>query len=341
MPDPHVPIQPEQHAPVTPKRRIAALDALRGFALCGIIFINIPQTMEMFAYAGQLPAPLRLFFLGRFYPIFYLLFGVGFGIFLRSARRRSERPRLLLVRRFAALALLGGVLHLLQPGEVLLPFAVTGLLVLLPLSYLPGRALLAAGVLTVAGVLAGVGGLGLLPGLFALGFALAELRVPETLADGRGRLVVLGVVAAVTALLTYGLIMWGPPDVAQIRLGMILSLATAACYTAGFLLLLRTRVGAALSWVLAPMGRMALTNYFGAALLFVPIGTAAGLRGSSSWGLAVLLGVGILAVQAVVSNLWLRVFAYGPLEWAWRCVTYWRWLPIGGAGDGGRGRAGA
>lgn len=42
---------------------------------------------------------------------------------------------MLLLRRFAAL----GVLHLLQPGEVLLPFAVTGLL---PLSYLPRRALL-------------------------------------------------------------------------------------------------------------------------------------------------------------------------------------------------------
>ena len=123
-----------------------------------------------------------------------VLFGVGFGIFLRSARRRSERPRLLLVRRFAALALLGGVLHLLQPGEVLLPFAITGLLVLLPLSYLPVRFLLgAAAVLIVAGVLAGVGGLGLLPGLFALGFALAELRAPEALHESRGRLVGVGV----------------------------------------------------------------------------------------------------------------------------------------------------
>ncbi|MFC4587559.1 DUF418 domain-containing protein [Sphaerisporangium corydalis] len=329
-------------APVAPKQRISALDALRGFALCGIIFVNIPQTMEMFAYAGQMPTPLRLFFLGRFYPIFYLLFGVGFGIFLRSARRRSERPRLLLVRRFAAMAVLGGVLHLLQPGEVLLPFAVTGLVVLLPLSYVPVRALLAAGVLLlVAGVLAGVGGLGLLPGLFALGFALAELRVPEGLPDARGRLLLTVVVAAVTALAAYGVITLGAPDVAQIRLGMVLSLATAAFYIAVFLLLLRTRAGAALSWVLAPMGRMALTNYFTAALLFVPIGTALGLRGSSQWGLAVLLGVGILTAQAVVSNLWLRVYGYGPLEWAWRCVTYWRWLPIRGSGDGAGGRAGA
>ncbi|MFD0776503.1 DUF418 domain-containing protein, partial [Streptomonospora algeriensis] len=23
-----------------------------------------------------------------------------------------------------------------------------------------------------------------------------------------------------------------------------------------------------------------------------------------------------------------RAFAYGPLEWVWRCATYWRILPI-------------
>ncbi|MFI6390496.1 DUF418 domain-containing protein [Nonomuraea sp. NPDC050547] len=329
-------------APVAPKQRIAALDALRGFALCGIIFVNIPQTMEMFAYAGQLPGPLRLFFLGRFYPIFYLLFGIGFGIFLRSAARRSGRPRLLLLRRFAALAALGAVLHLLQPGEVLLPFAVTGVVVLLPLSYLPRRALPAvAVVLTVAGVLAGVGGLGLLPGLFALGYTLAELRVPETLGERPRRLAALGVVSLAVCGLTYWLITLPLPDMAQIRLGTTLSLATAGCYVALFLLLLRTPAGTALSWALAPMGRMALTNYFGAALLFVPIGTALGLRGSKEWALAAALGAAILLLQAVVSNLWLRRYGYGPLEWAWRCVTYWRRLPIGGRADAGGARGAA
>ncbi|WP_020579728.1 heparan-alpha-glucosaminide N-acetyltransferase domain-containing protein [Actinopolymorpha alba] len=123
---PHVPAttetpQREQAAPVASKRRIQALDALRGLALCGIIFINIPQTMEMFRYAGEMPLVLRVLALGRFYPIFYLLFGIGFGLFLRSATRSAPRPRVLLLRRFAALAILGGLLQLIQPGEVLLP----------------------------------------------------------------------------------------------------------------------------------------------------------------------------------------------------------------------------
>ncbi|XVQ10209.1 DUF418 domain-containing protein [Spirillospora sp. CA-255316] len=327
------------HGPVRPDRRIAELDALRGFALCGIIFINIPQTLEMFDYAGQLPDVLRVFFLGRFYPIFYLLFGIGFGIFLRSARRRERRPRVLLLRRFAALAVAGVLLHLLQPGEVLLPFAITGVLVLLPLSFLEGRAPLVHGiVLTVVGVLAGVGGFGLLPGLFALGFALAELDVPATLRRRTGQLLALGAGAAAMVAAAWWLIVLDLPDVAQIRLGMMFSLSMAAGYLVLFLLALRTPAGPALSWTLAPLGRMALTNYVTAALLFVPIGGALGLRDSTGFGLAALLGAGILAVQAVFSHVWLGSFRYGPLEWAWRCVTYWRWLPIGGAASDQGGR---
>ena len=41
-----------------------------------------------------------------------------------------------MARRLLALGVLH---HLLQPGEVLLPFAITGLVMLLPLSYAPVR----------------------------------------------------------------------------------------------------------------------------------------------------------------------------------------------------------
>ncbi|MFB4315269.1 DUF418 domain-containing protein [Actinomadura sp. 21ATH] len=317
--------------PVRAERRIAALDALRGFALCGIVFINIPQTLEMYAGEERLPGVLRWFFLGRFYPIFFLLFGVGFGLFLRSARRHAARPRVLLLRRFAALAVVGALLHLLQPGEVLLPFAVTGVLVLLPLSFLDGRALPVNGIgLTAVGLVAGTGGFGLLPGLFALGYALAEMDVPAALERRTGRLLAFGAGAAAVCGLSWWLVALGPPAVARTRLELLLSLAMAACYTVLFLLALRTPAGPALSRALAPMGRLALTNYVTAALLFVPIGRAMGLHGSAEWGAAALLGIGILAAQAVFSGLWLRRFRYGPLEWAWRCVTYWRRLPIGG-----------
>jgi uncharacterized protein len=323
------PITTETGTAVPTTRRIAALDALRGFALCGIIFINIPQTMDMMQDLSRAPEGIRLFVLGRFYPIFYLLFGLGFGIFLRSAMRRTDKPRVPMVRRLLMLGALGGLHHLLQPGEVLLPFAITGLVVLLPLSYAPARVNLVVGVvLTVAGVLVGVGGFGVLPGLFALGFALAQLGFAEALERVSTALVVAAVGCAALAAVSYFLATSAPDGLAGRWFGLLFSMSMAGTYAALFLLILRTPAGPALSAALAPMGRMALTNYLTATVLFVVLGNALGLRGSDEWGTAALLGAGILAVQAIWSPLWLRGFGYGPLEWAWRTVTYWRRIPI-------------
>ena len=311
-------------APAPATMRIAALDALRGFALCGIIFINIPQTMDMLHTLSAAPAGIRLFVLGRFYPIFYLLFGIGFGLFLTSAARRVP-----MVRRLVALAVLGALHHLLQPGEVLLPFAVTGLLVLLPLSYVPGRVNLVIGaVLTIAGVLVGVGGFGVLPGLFVLGFALAQTGFAAAVDRLATPLAVVAAGCAAVALACYLVVVSDPAELVGRWLGLLFSMAMAAGYATVFLLLLRSAAGPALSAVFAPMGRLALTNYLSATVLFVTIGSALGLRGSTDWGTATLLGAGILAAQAVWSPLWLRRFGYGPLEWAWRVVTYWRPIPL-------------
>ncbi|HEX6352855.1 DUF418 domain-containing protein [Actinophytocola sp.] len=311
-------------------RRIAALDALRGFALCGIIFINIPQTMNMMADISRAPEGVRLFVLGRFYPIFYLLFGLGFGLFLRSASRRTAKPRVPMTRRLLALGVLGALHHLLQPGEVLLPFAITGLVVLLPLSYAPARVNLVLGaVLTVVGVLLGVGGFGVLPGLFVLGFALAQAGFAEHLPRLGTALGVAAAGCAVLAVVTYVLVVSGTGgEFLGRRIGLAFSMSMAGLYAAVFLLLLRTSAGPALSAVLAPLGRMALTNYLAATVLFVTFGAVLGLHGSDRWATAALLGVAILAVQVLWSPLWLRRFGYGPLEWLWRMVTYWRRIPI-------------
>jgi uncharacterized membrane protein YeiB len=212
---------------------------------------------------------------------------------------------------------------------VLLPFAITGLLVLLPLSYAPARVNLVVGVLfTVAGVLVGVGGFGVLPGLFVLGFALAQAGFADALERIAPRLAVAAIACGVLALVAYLVVVANPPELVGRWLGLVFSMAMAACYAAVFLLLLRSPAGHALSAFFAPMGRLALTNYLTATVLFVALGAALDLRGSDRWGTAALLGAGILLVQALWSPLWLRHFRYGPLEWAWRTVTYWRLIPI-------------
>jgi uncharacterized protein len=41
-----------------------------------------------------------------------------------------------------------------------------------------------------------------------------------------------------------------------------------------------------------------------------------------------LLVLAIWVFQLVVSPLWLRAFYFGPLEWAWRSLTYWQRQPF-------------
>jgi uncharacterized protein len=38
--------------------------------------------------------------------------------------------------------------------------------------------------------------------------------------------------------------------------------------------------------------------------------------------------VPILAAQLVLSVVWLSFFRFGPLEWAWRSLSYWQIQPL-------------
>ena len=75
---------------------------------------------------------------------------------------------------------------------------------------------------------------------------------------------------------------------------------------------------------LAPFGRMTLTFYVGQSLVFVPVFYGFGLALYRELGSAEALGLGLVAVvaQLVMARLWLARFAYGPLEWVWRALTW-------------------
>jgi uncharacterized membrane protein YeiB len=184
-----------------------------------------------------------------------------------------------------------------------------------------GVALLGAGMLFV-------GGAGLIPGLFLIGAALAAYRVPEELPGRAGLLTVLCCGFAAASLLVWWLspVIAGGPEIGA--LVVVQPVLMSCAYMTGVMLALHTPLRAPLAAVLAPLGRTALTNYLLATVAFVAVGRAIGLEGSDRWGAAIALGAGILVVQAVVSPLWLRRFRYGPMEWLWRCATWWRWMPI-------------
>lgn len=81
---------------------------------------------------------------------------------------------------------------------------------------------------------------------------------------------------------------------------------------------------------LAPVGRMALTNYILQTVICVSLfyGYGFGLFGKFGALTATLIALGIFLFQIVASGLWLRYFAYGPLEWIWRQLTYRKRLSL-------------
>ena len=75
--------------------------------------------------------------------------------------------------------------------------------------------------------------------------------------------------------------------------------------------------------VLAPAGRMALTNYLTQSVICSLIFFGYGL---GQWGMArawqVLFVLGVFALQVAFSHWWLARYRYGPMEWLWRAFTY-------------------
>jgi uncharacterized protein len=108
----------------------------------------------------------------------------------------------------------------------------------------------------------------------------------------------------------------------------------APLITVGYasLLILLTRFGLKpLTRALAPVGRMAFTNYLTqtlvmSTLFYMPWGPHwfATLGPGPLWSVVVAVWV----AQLIWSPLWLSVFTMGPLEWVWRCLTYGRMVPL-------------
>jgi uncharacterized protein len=75
---------------------------------------------------------------------------------------------------------------------------------------------------------------------------------------------------------------------------------------------------------------MAFSNYIMQTLICSAIfyGNGFGLFGGVSRAHQILIVVAIWAIQLVISPWWLRRFRYGPLEWLWRSLTYWRRMPL-------------
>ena len=130
------------------KKRYVILDALRGFAILGIILANFPE-FSLWTFSDpsgwtvtdKVARAAQTFLVdGKFYTLFSLLFGMGFSIQLANAEGRLRT----FYRRMSVLLAIG-LLHLmlLWSGDILMLYAVCGMI--LPLfRKLPTRQILYA-----------------------------------------------------------------------------------------------------------------------------------------------------------------------------------------------------
>lgn len=140
-----------QARPIEAKERILTLDVLRGFALFGIMFVNVyafVHPAEWFTVkwtelssAEYLAEMFKITFTqGKFYSLFAFLFGLGFAVQLASAERRGTPFALRFLWRLVILFAIA-VVHFifLWDGDILNSYAAGGVLLLI--AYLLKRAL--------------------------------------------------------------------------------------------------------------------------------------------------------------------------------------------------------
>jgi len=86
----------------------------------------------------------------------------------------------------------------------------------------------------------------------------------------------------------------------------------------------------ALTRRLAAVGQMALTNYLTHSLVCTTIFYGYGFGLFATINRTGLMGIvlAIWVVQLIVSPWWLAHFRFGPAEWVWRSLTYWRLQPM-------------
>ncbi|WP_214402462.1 DUF418 domain-containing protein [Pseudonocardia lacus] len=311
--------------PAATRPRIVALDAVRGFALCGILLANVRPIVGA-DHAPPDPEWVGLLVHQRFYVVFALLFGVGFALLVESAAARTDNPRLVLLRRLLALLVIG-LLHrfLLWPGEILTVYALVGLVVLLPSTWLPRGAVAAlACAVCAAGLAIGGGGPVLIAGLFLAGAALVRYGVVDQVERGALGAAGAGAVFAVLAVpaLWWQVVVSETDDPTATHARGVAGLLVAGGYVCVLLVLMRTPLRRALGAVFAPLGRVALTNYLTATMAVLLVEAVVGHPERWSTKAVLTIAAVVLVAQWAFSTLWLRRFRQGPLEWLWRWATW-------------------
>jgi uncharacterized protein len=363
--------------PIAPSERIDGIDVLRGLALFGVLVINTVFEFRVSIFAQFLPdetdsaidRALNSFLEGaielKALALFSFLFGVGLAI---QFDRLADNPRrfVLLVRRLIVLLAIGLVhLFLIWNGDILVEYAIAGLVVLPFLRAPRWLVLVAAGVALLLFVM-------WLPGVVPFrsdAWIRAHVAEADRVYGHGGFLDVLAFrireVSAIyplhalifprtIALFLLGVLAWraGMLLRPEARRPLLLGLgAGGSIIGAGLTVIDQWRLGSVvlalgyaaivigcvgfpagrrmLAWA-APVGRMAFTNYLTQSVIlgWIFYGYGLGLFGRLSVTAALAIALALYAAQIAFSACWLARYRYGPVEWLWRSLMYGKRQPM-------------
>lgn len=173
-------------------------------------------------------------------------------------------------------------------------------------------------------------------GVFILGFWVGRQLMYHKLHENRPLLIRIGLAGWVIGLpLNFLFIMDNPTGFQDSSILLIKDalepfgyVSLTAGYIAVFMLIYHEWLRNSLSILFNSVGKAALTNYilqsFIGIFIFYEIGLGVGeYPGSAYLTLIVFL---VFGFQILISNVWLKRYRYGPLEWLWRVLTYGRFI---------------
>lgn len=394
--------------PLKSTDRIVALDAIRGFALFGIMFVNMTWFTGFAVLSPEQRKGLGterideiVYWLvhvlvdGKFWSIFAFLFGVGVAIQYRRSQKSGQQFTGLFVRRLSILLSIG-LAHaaFLWFGDIVSLYAAAGFVLLIFVARSDRTVLIWGGILLVAPILQmaiwlvvhlltgdpnardpghGPGELLYLFGegsyvqVFSANWEFLKERWVIAVYDGRflklAGLFLIGWWAGKRDIfhypmnhkrLLYGVLLFAlfiglpanlvaftafpgvslrPPSVSGWVVESVKTIgipALALGYVSLLLLCFSAFPKTRFERMLAVTGRLSLTNYVMQSalgiLMFYGYGFGQWGQIGVTWSIALILVT--FGLQFVFSWIWLHFFHYGPLEWAWRCLTYGRMVSL-------------
>ena len=388
--------------PTQSHERINFVDILRGFALIGVLLMNMNGFSGHEFTLTQIPSGidkvvvflLQFLLQAKFYSLFSFLFGWGMAIQWERANTRGTQFVPYYLRR-TFLLLIIGLIHaiLIWDGDILVMYATLAFILILFRNSKPKTILVFSAACLILSITMTLPGetmdavrtwyhevtnflrhgqpnfqlyatgsyrevldlridrflsmfanflywFGSIFSMFLLGLYVGKQRIFNNLSEHQTLIrrimwtgLIVGVVFNGIFLKTNLDPTWVPQAYRHLASSGARTIGAPALmlfYVSAIITLLRKESWQSRLNQLAPVGRMALSNYLMQSVLCTLIfyGYGLGLYGEISPTLGLILSSSIYIGQMRFSAFWLERFQFGPVEWVWRSLTYGKRQPL-------------